>query len=124
MNRLFKTVAVVILGIVAVQPALAGLLCHVPASPCPVAITDMGPSCGMVSQAASVRSPFTSSVRAIFRSSASVALPATQKAPTHAIPAASFEAIPEPHPALFTVGRGPAEASSPPIYIRNRVFRI
>ncbi len=123
MRRLFQCVAVVVIGLVAAQPALAGLLCAAPAATCPMAISDMGPSCGLASLPADA-SPRTGYVHPIARSMASVALPATQKAAAPATPNTPFEALPEPRPSLLTIGQAPAAASSPPIYIRNRVFRI
>jgi len=122
MKRLFHPVAVLLVGLVAMQPALAGLLCAAPAAPCPMAITDMGPSCGLASQSSDGSSRLA--VHPVSRTQASVALPATTKASAPATATTPFEALPEPRPSLSAAGRAPAEASSPPIYIRNRVFRI
>ena len=124
MKRLFHPVAVLLVGLVAAQPAFAGFLCTAPAAPCPMAITDMGPSCGIAVQTAAGASQRTGRIHAIPRSMASVALPASSKAAAPAIADVRIEALPEPRPALFARGRATAEASSPPIYIRNRVFRI
>ena len=122
MKRFFYPVAVMLVGLVAAQPTLAGLLCAAPAAPCPMAITDMAPSCGAASQL-TVGAPRLI-VHTLSRSMASVALPATQKTAAPAAPNVPIEVLPEPRPSLLAIGETPAAASSPPIYIRNRVFRI
>ena len=124
MKWLVQPVAVLLVGLVAAQPALAGALCAAPVTPCPMAFTDTGPSCGLVSGVAGGASQRTGIVHAILRSMASVALPAASKAAAPATPDAPFEASPEPRPSLLAIGQVPGETSSPPIYIRNRVFRI
>jgi hypothetical protein len=124
MKRLFQPVAVLLVSLVAAQPALAGILCAAPAAPCPMAITDMGPSCGLASQVAAGASQQTGRIQAIPRSMASVALPAASKATAPAALDSPFEALPAPRPSLLAIGQAPGESSSPPIYIRNRVFRI
>src|ERR1700692_3613787 len=102
MKRLFQPVAVLLVGLVAAQPALAGVLCAAPAAPCPMAITDMGASCGLASHANAGASP-----------------PATKPRPPPP-PDTPFDALPEPCPSLLAIGQAPGETSSPPIYIRNR----
>jgi hypothetical protein len=124
MKRLFQLVAVLLVGLVAAQPALAGILCAAPAAPCPMAITDMGPSCGLASAVEAGASHRTGRIQAIPRSMASVALPVTTKTIAPVAVQGPIDALPEPRPVLLAPGQAPTEASSPPIYIRNRVFRI
>jgi len=124
MKRFFQSVAVAIIGVVAMQPGLAGLLCAAPTAPCPMVISDMGPNCGGVSKADLDGSRPAVSVHAIPRSMASVALPATRKAVGFAVPNAPVEALPATPSASFVRAPAPARAESPPIYLRNRVFRI
>jgi hypothetical protein len=124
MKRLLQPVAVALMGLVAIQPAAAGFFCGAPAAPCPLAITDMGPHCGALSKADLEGSRQTAQVRAIPRTMASVALPATRKALAVAVVDAPVEALPVPAAAAFVDAQTDARAKSPPIYIRNRVFRI
>ena len=117
-------VAVLLVSLVVVQPVLAGLLCAVPAGTCPMAITDMGPGCGLGSRMASDASPRIDYVHRVSRSLASVALPASTKVFAPSIVNFPVDNLPEARVSRFLVGQIPAETSSPPIYIRNRVFRI
>jgi hypothetical protein len=124
MKRQFQPVAVLLVGLVAAQPALAAALCAAPVAPCPMAFTDTGPSCGLAVAVEAGSSHRTGIVYSILRSMASVALPATTKTVAPAALQGPIEALPEPRPSLLAIGQAPAETSSPPIYIRNRVFRI
>jgi len=124
MKRLIQPVAAVIIGVVAMQPGLAGLVCAAPAAPCPMVISDMGPNCGAVSKADLNGSRPVTQVRAIPRSIASVALPATRKALALVTPPAQAETLPLPAAVALVDSQTAAQANSPPIYIRNRVFRI
>jgi hypothetical protein len=123
-HRLLQHVAVALIGLIAMQPAIAGRLCAAPAAPCPLAITDTGPSCGMLSGHDIDAPRLIRFVRAIPRSNAAVALPASRKALALVTPDAPFEALPFEAAVVVVDARPAAQANSPPIYIRNRVFRI
>jgi hypothetical protein len=124
MKRIFQYAAVAVMGMVALQPALAGVLCTAPAGPCPMAITDTGPSCGMPSQPEGNGSGASAQVRVTTRSSASVALPATRKDIALAAAETPGEILPLPSAAPFVGVPAPGRANSPPIYLLDRVFRI
>jgi hypothetical protein len=119
-----RPVAVAVIGLVAMQPALACLMCRVPAAPCPMTITDVSPHCGAVSKADLDGSRHATSVRATSQSMASVAAPATRKTLVLAVADAPESAMPARAALTFVGGLTPARAESPPIYLRNRVFRI
>ena len=119
-----RPVAVAILGLVAMQPALAGLFCSAPAAPCPMAITDVGPHCGGVSPSDVDGSRPATRVHAVPRTMASVALPATRKVLALAAAEEPVEALPAPQPISTLRDRWEPTAESPPIYLRNCVFRI
>jgi len=123
MKRLLQPIALLLIGLVAMQPGLAGLLCAAPAAPCPMAISDIGPSCGGLVHAES-RGATTAKVHGVPRSIASAALPATRKVLALAAPDASVETLPELPAVKLASAAAPAQAKSPPIYLRNRVFRI
>jgi hypothetical protein len=123
MKRLLHSVAALMIGLVGLQPAV-GLLCRAPAAPCPLAFSDVGPHCGAVSKADLDGSGQAAQVRPVGRSMASVALPANRKLLEFAV--ADAPAVPLPVRAALRFDRASASdrAESPPIYLRNRVFRI
>ena len=124
MKRLFQFMAIAMAGLVAAQPALAGLLCAAPVSACPVAMTDMGPGCPMAGRMAADNCPLTAYLRAMPQSLASVASPARPKVESPAGAQSSTFVLPTVVGSRLASGAAAAEASSPPLYLLNRVFRI
>jgi hypothetical protein len=124
MKRILQPIAVVIIALVAMQPAVVGLLCRAPLAPCPLAFTDSTPHCGALSKADLDGSRPTTRVHSTRRSMASVALPATRKAPALAAPDGASEALPAASILFFVPAAIANRSESPPIYLRNRVFRI
>ena len=118
-----RPVAVLVICLVAMQPAV-GLLCHAPATPCPLAFSDVGPHCGAMSKADLDGSRSIPQVRPVARSNASAALPATRKLLEFAVTDAPVMAAPVRAALRFDRASGSDRAESPPIYLRNRVFRI
>lgn len=123
MKRLLHSVAALMIGLVGLQSAV-GLLCRAPAAPCPLAFSDVGPHCGAVNKADLDGSRQPAQARPVARSMASVALPANRK--LLELAAADVPAVPLPVRAALLFDRASASdrAESPPIYLRNRVFRI
>jgi hypothetical protein len=111
------------IGLVAMQSAV-GLLCHAPVAPCPLAFSDAGPHCGAVSKAELDGSQSISQIRPVARSMASVALPAKRKALTLAVADGPAATLPIRAALCFIPASASVRAESPPIYLRNRVFRI
>ncbi|KAA6461821.1 hypothetical protein DYQ86_09210 [Acidobacteria bacterium AB60] len=125
MKRLFHLVGCVIIGLLAVQPALAAIVCGAPTAPCPMAITDMGPACA-AAQLADLSGPRSAAQLCAMprATTASVALPAARRG--LALVVVNWPAQVRVRPALLAIAFRQAESrdESPPIYLRNRVFRI
>jgi hypothetical protein len=124
MKRLVQFAAVALVGLVGAQPALAGLLCAAPAAACPMAMTDMGPDCPMSGAMAAAECPLTAYLHAIPQSVASVAATGRPKAEPPASAHGAAPVMPLAHRTLVALNATAAEASSPPLYILHRVFRI
>jgi hypothetical protein len=123
MKKLLQTVAAVLAGLLAVQPAMAALAC--PAhSGCSMATSQMGPNCPMQrSQAASDCTPECCDH---FAPAASPNWPTLAKPKTPAEPATLARTVTAvvPQAGGGRVLADAAEATSLPRYILYRVFRI
>ena len=129
MKKLVQLVALLVIGLLALAPAVAGLSCAlsqrtVYASGCPMARTAMGPHCPMGRQMAMGGCP--RSCCPLKLPQAAAVFTATEKprftllAGLSSIPFAAPQAAPAP--ALKPAG--PHPEASPPLYLLNRVFRI
>ena len=129
MKRLAQLAAILVIGLLAVQPAFSGQPCSFGATQpcvpgCPEAMNGMGPDCAMARGMAASACPLSCCVR-----SPLTALVAFESSQRLEIPVA---AVPFALPLLGPVpGRVPSlypplvvRASSPPPYLLNRVFRI
>jgi hypothetical protein len=122
MKRTLQLVAVLVMGLLAGAPVLAGVRCVMSAagmaSACPMDMSNMGSDCPMprmdvlacVSDCCAQQAPAVTAKQLV----AEKASPAT--------------AMPLPTPAVKVVWAGVLlrvpETSSPPVYVLNRVFRI
>lgn len=129
MKRLIQIVAVVLIGLLTVAPALASLPCTTGmpatcAAGCPMAASGMGAGCPMDRQMATGDCPRNCCAHATAQA---VVAPATPKKLKVAIAVAPLEIAAK----AVTLGlaceenaRADARAASPPPYLLNRVFRI
>lgn len=129
MKRLVQFVAVLAIGLLVVQPALAGLPCVAGANTecapgCPMAMNGMRPGCPMASQMASGDCPQNCRGHALPQATAPVAAPEKLKLAVSAAPSMLLGSVFMAEPELNL--RTPIEAriASPPRYILNRAFRI
>jgi hypothetical protein len=87
-------------------------------------MTDMGPDCPMSGAMAADACPLTAYLYAIPQSVASVAATGRPKAEPPASAHGAAPAMPPAHRSLVALDAMAAEASSPPLYLLNQVFRI
>jgi hypothetical protein len=129
MKRRIQLAAILLIGLLVVQPALAALPCiqGAPAAcvpGCPMTMSGMGSDCHMTGQTATGNCPQSCCSRSLPQAFAFVATPKELNLSALASPVAvSFvEAAAD---LRFTV-RLPidARAASPPAYLLNQVFRI
>lgn len=129
MIQLTKIVSVVVVGLLAVAPVLAGLPCAASVHPAcaaegPMAMSGMGADCPMAGQMAAGGCPQDCCASAIAQAVTLVAAPERLRLVAAASPpvVAAEVAVHGRAPTVFAETE--ARASSPPPYLLNRVFRI
>ncbi len=129
MRKLIQFVAILAVGLIAVQPALAGLACvpgmHMACAPgCPMAMGGMGANCPMAGQMAAIDCSQDCCAQTHPQA---IVLPALVTKLQFALLASPSAASAATFPAgTDFASRSPVtdEASSPPLYLLNQVLRI
>ena len=128
MKRAFQFAAAVVVSLLALQPALAGLACAssgMASATCPMGMSAMGPDCPDCPMAQGRTADCTQDC--CNHSSSAVVLPAAPDKPKLLLASTASSSVVASESNIATrPGRLPAVAasSSPPHYIANRVLRI
>jgi hypothetical protein len=129
MKRRIQFAAVLVIGLLAVQPALAVLPC-VQGAPvaclpgCPMTMSGMGSDCQMTGKTSTGNCPQNCCSQALPRVLAPLAAPKQLHFSVLASPSALSFALPAAELSLAVPAPIDARAASPPQYLLNQVFRI
>ena len=126
MRRLLHISTMLVIALLALQPALEGLACSMPMGPvaCPMSMSAMSPDCPMGQQMAQAGCAQDCCNHALPQSAVITAIPAKCRS---AAPAQLTLAGAEPlqlQTAYVVRNTTAASSSPPPLYLLNRVFRI
>jgi hypothetical protein len=128
MNRITKLVSMVMIGLLAVTPALANLPCAtgmhaVCAAGCPMA-GETGPTCPMASQMAADGCAHGCCASTATQAITVPAILTKLHLATAAAPMALLDVFHAAEPISAIEAENEAQAASPPIFLRNQAFRI
>jgi hypothetical protein len=129
MKRRIQFVALLVAGLLAVQPALAALPC-IQGTPvacvagCPMNAAGMGPDCHMAGKTAAGNCPQSCCSQALPRVLAPLAAPKQLHPSTLVSPSALSFAVSGIEPSLAVLKPISVWAASPSHYLLNRAFRI
>jgi hypothetical protein len=128
MKRLFQCVCTLVVVLLAGHPVLEELACSLHMgdgrAACSMAMSEMSPDCPMAGQRSQAGCVQSCCNHALPQTAVLLSAPAKPKSVAAAVLTLAGLTLPHPHLAYTPRRATAAAASSPPIHLLNRVFRI